>query len=319
MEFRRLRRADLSTFFPVLHLGLGELEHATGLDQDADTSYAQLSRRSTWALLRLLRILGRSPVEIYVAADGPRVVGTGTLLLLPQAGYVVGMSTDPGFRGRGIASRILALGRAEAVRRHRAWMALDVESENDTAIRVYRRAGYREVGRSTWFRRPGVPDPVSLAPEGSGAASSRELTEVLPHLEAGRPTEYRAALPASPRTLSHIEIIIRGSRSRQSSWVRRGTTGTVVAVRAHFVPRTRMGVYIPLAGTTEGGSVEMASALDAATQWLRPQSPVSCLAVVPEPVGPVGGALESRGFRAVVSSTTMVCPVSPSTGSVRPG
>jgi hypothetical protein len=80
-EYRLLRRSDVPSYLKVVLLGIGNLERATGLDRSADSMVRLLSRRSTWVLLGFLNLFGRSPVEVYVAADRQQVAGTGTLIV----------------------------------------------------------------------------------------------------------------------------------------------------------------------------------------------------------------------------------------------
>ncbi|MGP8076236.1 MAG: GNAT family N-acetyltransferase [Thermoplasmata archaeon] len=311
LVFRQIRRADLPTFVEVIRLGLGKLEHSTGLDEGAEAVFQSLSRWSIWLLFGLLQLIGRPFVRVWVALEGPRVVGTGTLLMLPRAGYVAGMATRPEFRGRGVASRILALQQAETVRRGRDWIVLDVESENETAIRVYRRAGYREVGRYTWYSRLGIPPASTASPSATPTASKSELKEFIPKLDASRSADLRTALPADLRMLSHNELLIRGPRAKNQTWIRAPADATPSSVRAYFMPRSRMGVFFPTTGTPEPPADEMTALFASATEWLRPQDPRRCLAVLAEPVGAAGAAFEKMGFVAVVSSTLMVRPTTP--------
>ncbi|HKN06240.1 MAG TPA: GNAT family N-acetyltransferase [Thermoplasmata archaeon] len=310
MEFRQLRRADLPTFTNVIRLGIGKLERSTGLDQSAEAMFAMMSRWSIWLLLGLSRLIGRPFVRVYVAVHGTRVVGTGTVFMLSRAGYVGGMATETEYRGRGIASRILALQQVETARRGRDWLVLDVESENDTAIRVYQRAGYREVGRFAWFTRPGLPATIVPLPTETRVASIREIEELAPQLDRNRSADYRAALPATERMLSHNEVLVRGIRGQHQTWVQRAPNGSLSAVRAYYIPRTEMGVYFPLAGPPEPEPETLARSFDPATEWLRAHTPRSCLAIVPEPVGAVGAALVRLGFTEVVSTMTMARPSS---------
>jgi ribosomal protein S18 acetylase RimI-like enzyme len=311
LAFRQLRRADLPTFAQVSSLGIGNFERSTGLDESAEALSRVLSRWSIWLLLRFSQLVGRPFAQFWVAVDGKRVVGTGTLLMLPKAGYVAGMSTDPEYRGRGIASRILGFLKAETVRRRRDWLVLDVESENDSAIRVYRRAGYRELARFTWYTRTGIPPPSTPASSGAPAASKAELKELVPGLDASRGADFATALPAHPRMLSHNELLARGPRVRHRTWIRRVSGGAPFAVRAYHLSRGGMATYFPMTGRPEPTPEEFALLFDSATEWLRARSPQRCLAVVSEPVGTVGAALEQRGFRAVSSSVCMVRPSAP--------
>jgi len=308
VEFRALRRADLPTFGKVFLLGVGNLERSTGLDYNAETMVKSLSKWSIWAILRISQWVGRPIVTTFVAAEGTRVVGTGSLLWFPEAGYVAGMATEPEYRGRGIATRILERLQAETARRRRRWLALDVESENEVAIRVYRKAGYREVARFTWYTRTGLADASGPSTERSRAASTAEQSAVAPELDAGRSPEYRTALPASARVLNHNELLVRGVRVRAQTWIRRTASGAPAVLRAFYLSRSRMGVYLPMSGRSELSPADLTPLFRDATEWLRGETAATSLAVVQEPVGGVGQALEGLGFRPVVSSVTMLRP-----------
>jgi GNAT superfamily N-acetyltransferase len=296
-------------FLKVVFLGIGHLERATGLDQSADATFRLLSRRSTWLLLGLLALFGRSPVEVYVATDGRRIAGTGTLLVLRKAGYVAGMVTGPEYRGQGVATRILELLRKAAVRRHREWLVLDTESDNETALRVYRRAGYREAAQFAWYVRTGLPPTTTgTAAVKARPASASELKAVAVTLDEGRTPDFRAALPTTPKMLSHAEVLATGRRVRKSGWIRRGNRGALIVLRACHSPEAKMGIYCPITGAIAPTSEDVAGLFDLATEWLRPRNPERSIAVVAEPTGALGVALESLGFARVAMSTTMIRP-----------
>lgn len=307
LEFRRLRRADVPEYLRVLAQGIGKLERSTGLDRGTEGTLRTLSNRSVWWILGLLRAFGRPALDIFIAADAGRIVGAGTILWLPSSGYVAGMVTDSAHRGRGIASRILALQQAEVSRRGKEWLALDVESENEVAVRVYERAGYREAARFSWFTRAGLPD-APPSPVEAHPVSSAELTEVLPGLDAARTPEYRTALPATRRMLSHIQILMTGRRIQHQVWVLRTQGGEPTVVRSSFDPNARLAAYFLLPGRSVPTAGELAGGLAAVTAWLRPLGPESSFAVVPEPLGEIGPVLEKLGFAFAVRTLTMVRP-----------
>jgi ribosomal protein S18 acetylase RimI-like enzyme len=308
LEYRHLRRSDLPAYRKLMPLAIGRLERSTGLDENGDLLPATLARWPIWAFLRLLQLFGRPFLQVHVAADGSRLVGTATLIMLRNTGYVVAVATEPEYRGRGIASHLLEQLRTETGQRRRKWIALDVESENETAVRVYRRAGYREVARFAFYRRPGLPAANPTAPS-IAPATRKDLKGILSQIEASRGPEYRAALPASARILSHVELIIQGGRGERETWLRRGSSGATSALRAYFVPATRMGALFPLTREPETPPDGLAALLEQGIAWLRSKNPVTCLAVVPEPIGSLGPLLESLGFARVVSATTMASPV----------
>lgn len=62
--------------------------------------------------------------------------------LLPQA-FVAYMAVEPGVRGEGVGTALLAAAEDEARRRGLPYMALMVTEENTAARRLYGRGGYR--------------------------------------------------------------------------------------------------------------------------------------------------------------------------------
>ncbi|HYB79291.1 MAG TPA: GNAT family N-acetyltransferase [Thermoplasmata archaeon] len=307
--YRPLRRSDYASYQEVVQLAIGQFEKSTGLDLTAEATIAQLSRRSTWFHLGLFRLFGRPILDILVASQGPDVVGTATALWLPRAAYVAGVATRPGHRSRGIATHLLGLFTERARRRRRAWMALDVESENLGAIRVYRAAGYREVGTYTWFSRAELPRGESPTPSAVLPVGPSDWQSITARLEAGRPAEYRDAFPASEAALTHNEFLVRGGQVEFSTWKRELPGGGVAVVRAHIFPGVRLAAYFPLSSAPEASADEFVGLIDAATDWLSPQRPSRVLAVAPEPRGNAAIALERRGFAAVASTTAMVARV----------
>lgn len=305
-EIRGLRRADYPRYRPLVELAVGSFERSTGLDLVADASIDQLSRRWVWFLLGLMRWFGRPVMDVLVAVDGDDLVGAGTILWLPRTAYVAGIVTTPKSRGRGVASRILA-GQADfARRRHRDWLALDVESENATALRLYRAAGYRETGRFSWFTHTGVPPTESPPSSLVLPVGPSEWRSVIARLDASRPAEYRAAFPAGPRVLHHNEIMVRGPAMQYGTWRRELDGGGVALVRAYYISATGMGVYFPMTTAPEPSADALVGPVDAASDWLRPFAPTRILAAAPEPRDGIAAVLERKGFVAASSTVAMI-------------
>jgi len=83
---------------------------------------------------------------IAVRADGELVGFAGIWLMVDEA-HVSTIAVDPRFRGRGVGTRLL-LGLLDLARAGGAAVAtLDVRPTNHDAIRLYDRAGFKEVGR----------------------------------------------------------------------------------------------------------------------------------------------------------------------------
>jgi [ribosomal protein S18]-alanine N-acetyltransferase len=109
-----------------------------------------------WGESEFERLLAESAVTAHVARAGER--GPIGFLLSRSAGdeaEILTVAVAPAERGRGIARALLArhLGRlaARGIRR----VFLEVDDANRAALRLYARAGFREVGRRQgYYQRP---------------------------------------------------------------------------------------------------------------------------------------------------------------------
>jgi ribosomal protein S18 acetylase RimI-like enzyme len=75
-------------------------------------------------------------------------------LLAPGTFYVNGLATLPGYEGRGLGSRLLDAANALAAEAGCDELSIQVFEQNEGAVRLYERFGYRTVAR-----RPAVPHP----------------------------------------------------------------------------------------------------------------------------------------------------------------
>jgi ribosomal protein S18 acetylase RimI-like enzyme len=98
---------------------------------------------------------------VFGAFEGPRLVGTVTLLLglppnQPHRGEIAKMMTALAHRGRGVATALMRAAEAEAAARGRTLLTLDTASE-EGAAGLYERLG--------WVRCGEIPD-FALKPHG---------------------------------------------------------------------------------------------------------------------------------------------------------
>ncbi|MGA7922828.1 MAG: GNAT family N-acetyltransferase [Thermoplasmata archaeon] len=302
--YRELRRADLPSFEKVLLFGLGTLERATGLDVTTVEQVKVLHRRGIWILLRLLRAVRRAPIRVFVAIKEGRVVGTASLLALKKTGYILGVATDPAVRGRGIATRLLEQERIVAQHLGKAWLALDVESDNETAIRVYRRHGFAEIARFDWF--VGTMPPVVLPPDPAlSELDASHLAELARWADDHRPPTIRDPFPSGSRVLSHLELIISSPRTPTRTWNLSPRGALAGGVRAFFHPVTRTGFLLPLTFDSELSADSLLQLLSPGLSWFRSLDASKVVVVVPQAPAVWGPTLTDLGLSKVVSSTLM--------------
>lgn len=89
---------------------------------------------------------------VHLMAPPGRLAAQSTGL----TGYVVTLDVDPGYRGRGIASRLMEELHESAGTSGADQMSLHVFAENQPAIRLYERLGYRFKERSFNFYGRGL-------------------------------------------------------------------------------------------------------------------------------------------------------------------
>ena len=288
--------------------GMGALERATGLDELSVDQVKTLGRRRIWYLFALAKVLGAAPIRIFVALDGERVVATASVVLLPKAGYVMGVATDSGYRRRGIASSLLELIHAYARDKGRPWTALDVESDNEVAISVYRRLGYDARARFGWYT--GSPGPGASGPTaGAQAVEGRRMGEVASWVNRSRPMSVGAALPATNGRLSHLEVITRLGGAPVKTWALTAASGELEGVaRATFVPTVRTAYVVPSAWKNGAGKEALTSLFAPAMTWAQELGASRAVAVVPDRDELWRSVMAESGLTLSVSSTLMTRP-----------
>ena len=207
----------------------------------------------------------------------------------------------------------MELAHSAARARRKPWLALDVESANGTALRVYRRLGYTEAARCGWFVGP-TPPPAPLS--GPVALELRSAgKETVAWVNQNTPAGIREPLPPNGRTLTHVEMFARPSRSRPKTW-KLASDGRVQAiVRGHYSPPTRTGFVLPIGADPSLPEGKLASIVAPAIDWYRSLGATRIVLAVPEPVGGWSAATTTLGLPLAVSTTLMVRPSLPSSSS----
>lgn len=304
VEIREIRRGDISSFEDVMRQGMGKLERATGLDQLSADQVRGLNRPTVWAIFRVLRVLGLAPITVLVGVDNGRVLGTASVVLLENAGYIMGVATDSRARGQGIATRLLESAVTKTKEKGRPWLALDVESDNEIAIGLYRKLGFEEKSQYGWY--VGTPKNLGLVGAGDSEEASRvQLDEIATLVDLGRTQAIRDPLPASGRRLSHFEVVTRVTGAPAKTW-RMSSSGQLTgAVRASYLPFVRTGFVIPSYWYPDSAEDMLFSLVRRPIDWVNTLGASRVVVIVPEPAGPWGPVVRELGMPKTVTSTLM--------------
>lgn|GEM_PF-310888 len=83
--------------------------------------------------------------QVYIAKRQGEIVGTVTAVESGKKLWVTALATDPAYQGQGIATALLAFVQAEGERRASESVMLEVEIDNDKALSVYEKAGFKPI------------------------------------------------------------------------------------------------------------------------------------------------------------------------------
>jgi [ribosomal protein S18]-alanine N-acetyltransferase len=113
----------------------------------------------TWSARAFWSELGQVDTRHYVVAvDGDRVVGYAGLCDYPDEAFVQTVAVAPEEQGRGIGEQLLLELLAEADRRRKSPVALEVRADNERAQRLYARHGFRRTGVRRGYYQPSGTD-----------------------------------------------------------------------------------------------------------------------------------------------------------------
>jgi ribosomal protein S18 acetylase RimI-like enzyme len=89
--------------------------------------------------------------HVFVAKKQQQVVGTVTAVEEGTTLWITALATDPIHQGQGIGSALLAFVREEGSRRESEAVMLDVEIDNDKALSVFEKAGFKPISQVDYY------------------------------------------------------------------------------------------------------------------------------------------------------------------------
>ncbi len=115
---------------------------------DLNNLLPQLSSKAKILTKEWLEYIFDSGTRLFVALDGDTVVGTTLLcpmvILVGQKDWIEDVVVDEGYRGRGIASQLLAMAEAESAHGPAKSINLTSSSSRGSAREMYIKRGYTQ-------------------------------------------------------------------------------------------------------------------------------------------------------------------------------
>jgi ribosomal-protein-alanine N-acetyltransferase len=116
-----------------------------------------------WSATAFSQMLREEQSRIAVAVRGAEVVGYTVALFVADEAELANIAVRASDRGLGIGAALLDDALSEGWRRGALNFYLEVRAMNDSAQALYRKAGFREVGRRRrYYSRP-VDDAIMMA------------------------------------------------------------------------------------------------------------------------------------------------------------
>lgn len=112
----------------------------------------RISRRS------FRKLIERETAEALVAVADDRVAGYAIVLLRTGSGVarLYSIAAAPGHEGQGVGRTLLDAAEDAAFDRERMLLRLEVREDNQRAVRIYEKAGYRRIGREADYYEDGA-------------------------------------------------------------------------------------------------------------------------------------------------------------------
>jgi ribosomal-protein-alanine N-acetyltransferase len=119
-----------------------------------------------WSASEIEGLLAGRTVAGLGVRLGSAVIGMALVRVAADEAEILSIAIDRDWRGCGLATRLLDHALDHAARRGARRVLLEVESGNAPALALYRRAGFREVGRRRgYYAAEGGGDALVLARE----------------------------------------------------------------------------------------------------------------------------------------------------------
>lgn len=124
----------------------------------------QVFAAEPWTARTFWSELGQVDTRHYlVALEGERVSGYAGLCDYPDEAFVQTLGVAPDAQRQGLGARLLQALLDEAARRRQRTVSLEVRADNDPAIALYERFGFRRMGIRRGYYQPSGTDALVMS------------------------------------------------------------------------------------------------------------------------------------------------------------
>ncbi len=261
-----------------------------------------LRRTERWNIrfiLALASAVRRPLFKFLISEEGGSVIGTTMMSFPTKVAYIGGVAVDAAVRRRGHAQELLKECERLGRRYGRRYLVLDVLAENEPAVRLYERLGYKSIRIIRWMSRDlshaiNVPTP---GPNYSVQAFEAKMAKRLAQLaNADIPASYRLMVSVRPQDVQPSGLSQRIGGGESSTWVLEREHETVGFVRAAVSPAVAAAQVGPLALAGPPDTEAWAGLIRTALSWCAARQAPRAIVSLPEHLDKVLPVLQSEGF-----------------------
>lgn len=115
-----------------------------------------------WTLEGYQREIDSPNSDLLVLQSSTRLIGIGCLWAILEEAHITVLAIDPVYQGQGLGQALLWTLLESAYRRGLEWATLEVRVSNRTAIALYQKFGFQEVGTRRKYYQDNAEDALIL-------------------------------------------------------------------------------------------------------------------------------------------------------------
>lgn len=160
--YRGCRDAIIQAINRELDLALPTVSTEASDDALQEIETVERSCFSTPWSLGSLRSARENSTRFFTVTKDGQTIGYAGLSTVASEGYLTNVAVLPTYRNQGVASALMRGLTAYAVQKKLSFLSLEVRPSNESAVRLYKRFGFKEVGRRKAFYDAPIEDALIL-------------------------------------------------------------------------------------------------------------------------------------------------------------